>query len=103
MLAGQLSVVDEAELEAELEAIMTGISAAAPTSTSLDLKQSQENVVDSVSKIPSVPEVDPVSKTPVPDDTLVLPDVPITPLLPLAPMNGIDIVKTQTTAVSQPT
>lgn len=96
-------MVDEAELEAELEAIMTGISTAAPTSTSLYPQQSQENVVDSVSKTPSVPEVDPVSKTPVPDDTLVLPDVPITPLLPLAPMNGIDIVKTQTTAVSQPT
>lgn len=91
MLAGQLTVADEAELEAELETIMMGISTSASISISIDSNKGQENVVDSVSNTPSVPK-----------DPLVLPDVPKTPLLPSTPVNGLDIEKKRTVVVSQP-
>lgn len=91
MLAGQLTMVDEAELEAELETIMMGISTAASISISIDSKKSQENVVDSVSNTPYVPK-----------DPLVLPDVPKTPLLLSTPLNGVGVEKKRIVAVSEP-
>jgi hypothetical protein len=83
-------MADEAELEAELEAIMTGISTAEPINISVDPRKSQENFVQPASKTQSVSE-----------DRLVLPNVPTTPLLPLAPMKEVDVEKNKTVAVSQ--
>lgn len=71
---------------------MTGISIATSSDVLGGSEKSKDNIVSPTFKVPLIFQ-----------DSLVLPDVPVSPLLPLVPTRVVDVEEKKLVSVSLPT
>ena len=78
VLAGQLSVIEDAELESELEAILKNIAA---TSTASEVASSLDG--DASLSPTALVQLSAIDSNDLKESSIVLPEVPSTPISPL--------------------